>query len=118
MIRLVPVNKNGFSHTIEYDTNVEKGLILTLLGATEAANLKLGRVDRFSEEEHFLEMTHYLNEQGVEVAHSLLHTPCCPHSMAIFKTPRVWADDIKEGFKVVKVSSLQREVRLEIVPEV
>lgn len=118
MIRIVPINRNGISRVIEYDTLDEKRALMAMLGVTEAARIKLGKRDRFSQIDVFGDMVHYLNAKGLEVAHTLCKLLNCPYKLAMFETPREWAPEIKAGYQVVKVLIPIKEIRLQIVPEV
>jgi hypothetical protein len=123
MIRIVPVNRSGISSVIEYDTFEEKRAILTLLGATETATIKLGKVRNYNMFggdyiESYGDMVHYLNDKGHEVAHTMMDLTDCPHKLAMFETPRVWAEEIKRGHLIGKVLKPENDIYLEVAPEV
>lgn len=123
MIRIVPINRSGISQVIEYDTSAEHRAIIAMLGVTEFARLKLGQKRNYSMFgwdyiEEFSDMVHCLNAKGLEVAHTLMDMDGCPHKIAMFETPREWADEIKDGHRITELIPCGYEILLQIAPEV
>ncbi len=108
MIKKIPINNSDvMSAVIEYDTRVEEQEILKTLGVTESAKIKLGKRNIFSQNifsqvETYGGILHFLNSEGLEVAHTIMHLAGEPFMMAVFKIPREWAPEIKKQHLVCK----------------
>ena len=119
MIRIVPINRNGISHVVEYDSLCEKKTIQAMMGIVQSSKLKLGVKKVYGyvtskDVQQYGDIVHYFNARGEEVAHSGLHLDRSPNTFIVFDEPRQWADSIKKEHEFKSIQKQLSEMLLQV----